>query len=173
MSLQPFFVQALAGNHGLNYNISLLPTTGRKFDFALCTSRTTCASEPKLAPQAVCVWIRKEHVHSVENRSAQHVVQLCTRQLDCMQNSTAHSTLTNMSLPSASSLESPQPGCAFFHITVTWANEVVETTAGLVFATSRDDNSSLQQRTQRRHPSISSARLSCLLTLAVVLVLGC
>ena len=83
-----------------------------------------------------------------------------------MQNSTAHSTHTNMSLP-------PYPGCAFYHITVAWANEVFETTAGLVFANSRDDNSSLQQRTQRRHPSISSARLSCLLTLAVVLVLGC
>ena len=48
----------------------------------------------------------EEHVRSVENRGAQHVVQLCTRQLGCMQNSTAHNTLTNMSLPSASSLES-------------------------------------------------------------------
>ena len=102
-----FFVQALAGSHGLKYDIYLLPTTGRNFDFALFTSRATCAGEPKLAPQAVCVWIREEHVRSVENRGAQHVVQLCTRQLGCMQNSTAHSTLTNMSLPSASSLESP------------------------------------------------------------------
>ena len=103
----PFFVQALAGSHGLKYDFFLLPTTGRKFDFALFTSRATCAGEPKLAPQAVCVWIREEHVRSVENRGAQHVVQLCTRQLGCMQSSTAHSTLTNMSLPSASSLESP------------------------------------------------------------------
>ena len=61
------------------YDIYLLPTTGRNFDFALFTSRATCAGEPKLAPQAVCVWIREEHVRSVENRGAQHVVQLCTQ----------------------------------------------------------------------------------------------
>ena len=100
------FVQALAGGHGLQVRTYLLPTTGRKIDFALFTSRATCAGEPKLAPQAVYVWIREEHVRSVKNGGTQHVVQLCTRQLGCVQNSTAHSTLTNMSLPSASSLES-------------------------------------------------------------------
>ena len=107
VSLQPVVFRHWQEATAYKYDIYLLPTTGRKLYFSLFTSRATCAGEPKLAPQAVCVWIREEHVRSVENRGAQHVVQLCTRQLGCMQNSTVHITLTNMSLPSASSLESP------------------------------------------------------------------
>ena len=41
-----------------NYDVYFLPTTGGKFHGLLFNSRAKCASEPSLAPQAVCVWIR-------------------------------------------------------------------------------------------------------------------